>query len=261
MLTRRAWQPGTRPGRRGRYVRPLRFVAALAAVAATLSVLSAHGRADVVDLTFTAGPNLNLVIPDGAFDLSIGSAVGSSIVVEPGGPTTIQDIEVEVAIDHALVGDVVMFLIHTPDVGPSTRVNLVARPGYPFGLDQEELGERGGSLAELQSGVPIRFDDDAATSSAQMDGGGGSPNVVGLNGSPAVYRPSWDMSAPALSDFNGTDLSGTWTLYVADASPGYAGTLEQWSLIVTTVPEPGSLALVLGMGGWALLRRRGPVRG
>jgi len=46
-----------------------------------------------------------------------------------------------------------------------------------------------------------------------------------------------------LSVFNGMDANGTWTLFVADLSPGGVSTLTDWSLEITVVPEPGVLGL------------------
>jgi subtilisin-like proprotein convertase family protein len=53
----------------------------------------------------------------------------------------------------------------------------------------------------------------------------------------------------SLSGFNGTNPNGQWTLFLADMDYGEQGTLQNWSLTVTAVPEPSSVALaVLGLG-------------
>jgi hypothetical protein len=43
--------------------------------------------------------------------------------------------------------------------------------------------------------------------------------------------------------------NGSWTLFFADVSPGFSGTLTEWSVSVEAVPEPVTLSL----GGFALL--------
>ena len=52
-------------------------------------------------------------------------------------------------------------------------------------------------------------------------------------------------SRGSLSQFNGLDPNGTWTLFFADLSPGGQSTLVSWSLDVTTVPEPVTVALAV----------------
>jgi hypothetical protein len=66
-----------------------------------------------------------------------------------------------------------------------------------------------------------------------------------------------------LGVFDGMDANGTWTLFAADLSPGGISTLTDWSLVITTVPEPDSLALIgwCGACGWLWrkkVRRRKP---
>ena len=60
-----------------------------------------------------------------------------------------------------------------------------------------------------------------------------------------------------LSSFTGLDPNGTWSLFVADQSPGAISTLQFWSLNISAIPEP-SHAVPLGiiLGGLLLSRRR-----
>jgi hypothetical protein len=72
-----------------------------------------------------------------------------------------------------------------------------------------------------------------------------------------------------LSAMNGSSANGNWTLFFTDAqSGGPAGTLADWSLGITAVPEPvtqaliifGACILLLHLGRWCrtrLHRRRG----
>lgn len=65
-----------------------------------------------------------------------------------------------------------------------------------------------------------------------------------------LSSPSLFLSAgrtATLSSFQNFDANGTWTLFLADLSSGGQSTLVNWSLDITTVPEPGVWALT-GLG-------------
>jgi subtilisin-like proprotein convertase family protein len=47
-----------------------------------------------------------------------------------------------------------------------------------------------------------------------------------------------------LSVFGGQQLTGTWTLFVADVATGDTSVLTGWTMQVTTVPEPRSAAII-----------------
>jgi MYXO-CTERM domain-containing protein len=55
--------------------------------------------------------------------------------------------------------------------------------------------------------------------------------------------------------FNGENLNGNWTLTARDLAAGDTGTIDSWSMDITSVPTPGALALV-GLGGLVAARRR-----
>jgi subtilisin-like proprotein convertase family protein len=63
-----------------------------------------------------------------------------------------------------------------------------------------------------------------------------------------------------LDVFSGMDPNGNWTFFIADCSGGNVSTLTGLSVTVQTVPEPGSLALLvtgaLTLGGMGLRGRR-----
>lgn len=67
-----------------------------------------------------------------------------------------------------------------------------------------------------------------------------SPTAYAADGRPAYA----DTSRPQALDvlLNG-DPNGTWTLFFADRSPVGFSTLNSWSLDITAIPEPVSLAL------------------
>jgi uncharacterized repeat protein (TIGR01451 family) len=120
---------------------------------------------------------------------------------------------------------------------------------YPSDVQALLVGP-GGQTAFLISGagdglaatnVTLTFDDTAASSlpsSSQLTTG---------TYKPTAYPPASDLPAPApaspygtnLSVFNGTDPTGTWSLYVNDDSVGDSGNVSGgWRLTLTTVAPP-----------------------
>ena len=71
---------------------------------------------------------------------------------------------------------------------------------------------------------------------------------------------SADARTAFLSSFNGLDPNGSWTLFLADMSGGDQSTLASWSLEISIVPEPTTVALmvfgVAGLGVWVSRRLR-----
>jgi hypothetical protein len=118
---------------------------------------------------------------------------------------TLQDLDVQIAITHTYVGDLVATLVH---VDTGTSVVLVDRPGSPpgFGCSGDD--------------IDATLDDDAA---AAVEAQCVTPGPVAIEGR---YVPN-----DALSSFAGEDLTGDWTLTVQDSAGGDVGTLVEWCLV------------------------------
>ncbi len=147
-----------------------------------------------------SGVNCSAAIPD-----NLTGTVESTMTLENcGGPIT--DINVGVSATHSWVGDLI-FQLEAPD---TTVVTLIDRPGVPastFGCD-------GADIAALL--------DDGAGAPVENECAGGVPTI---NGS---FQPNG-----SLSDYNGVDPNGTWTLIVTDNAGGDTGSLDDWSLDIT----------------------------
>jgi len=52
-----------------------------------------------------------------------------------------------------------------------------------------------------------------------------------------------------LASFNNLNPNGTWTLFVEDTASTYEGTLVNWGIAITTVPEPKSIQFFTTFAG------------
>ena len=72
---------------------------------------------------------------------------------------------------------------------------------------------------------------------------------TGLISSGGGFTPDSTGGATFASTYGGLNGNGTWALFLADLSAGNQSTLVSWTLDITTVPEPSSIALgALGIG-------------
>ena len=168
-----------------------------------------------------------LSIPDN------GSA-SDSMTLTQGGSLTGLDMTLNVT--HTYVGDLRFTLTHQET---GTSAILVDRPGVPastYGCSGNDINI---TLSDSAS-VPVEGECHPTT-----------PTIVG------TVSPN-----NPLSVFSGEDLAGTWILLAEDNVGADTGSLDQWCLAPTQVPEPGaSLLLVSGilfMLGERTLRSRRP---
>ncbi len=149
-------------------------------------------------------------------------ATQTSTVSASGLTGTITDVNVRVNITHTFDGDLDVFLI-APD---GTRVELFT--------------DVGGSGANF---VDTVLDTQAATAITA----GAAPFT-------GTFRPEG-----SLNTLNGKTANGTWTLEVKDDATGDIGTINNWSVIITTgeiataVPSTGLLPLDLTAGSHNVL--------
>ncbi|MCH8314335.1 MAG: proprotein convertase P-domain-containing protein [Planctomycetes bacterium] len=230
----------------------MREILVMVAVGGLMAITGAAS-ADTVNV-WSAGPGLGIAIPDDLYDGSfVGMASDFIVVGDDGfGGNIITDIDVTIGMSHTWIGDLVIKLV-SPG---GTVLTLLSRPGFA------ELADDGtgccGDSSNLAFAFPITYDDASLNSAELMGGGIGGTLVVGdpANGSPDNYFPNPGAGpGVALSDFNGLNALGNWTLYIGDSVSADTGVLDRWSMTITTIPAPGALAL-LGMAGLVSRRRR-----
>ncbi|RIK69021.1 MAG: hypothetical protein DCC65_01555 [Planctomycetota bacterium] len=180
--------------------------------------------------------NPNTAIPDN-------NAAGVSHTINVPDSFTIEDLNVDLTINHTWVGDLCVTLTHG-----ATSVSLIRKPGD--GLNDCHIGSPFGCSADNYNNIIL---DDQAGLTIE------SQCTTGLT-SPPNYIPDQLLSA-----FAGQDAAGPWIMTVADTAGSDLGTFVSWSLHFSgggsspcvqeecdTCP-PGTIAITDGGGefsGW-----------
>jgi subtilisin-like proprotein convertase family protein len=205
--------------------------------------------------TNIAFDDLNLAIPDN----DPNGVLSSQTLV--GVPGTIASVQVTLDIagtDYgAYNGDLYVELVNSSG-GFAVLLNRV-------GVSSSD------SFGYGDNGFDVTFDDAAVADvhfyqdfSYELNPGGqltGTWQPDGENVSPLANPSTFDTvqqnQTATLSSFDGSNPNGTWTLFVSDVSPGGTAQLVDWSLDITTVPEPGETTLLtLGLvASGGVLRR------
>jgi len=177
--------------------------------------------------TFNETWNVSTVIPD-----NDDTGYSNSQVLEDTGISSIQSVTVNLTFTGGWNGDLFAYLVH--DSGYAVLLNRVGRDG--------SQDDGAGS-----SGMTVDLSDLAAAdihTAIPMTGGAvtGTFQPSGRETDPFLTLDT-DPRSAMLSSFSGGNADGTWTLFVADQSGGGTSTLQSWSMTITGVPEPSSLAL------------------
>jgi hypothetical protein len=202
--------------------------------------------------TTATAENIFAVIPDGNLN-----GIQNSLNLSGLDPQ-ITDVNVTLTVTGGFNGDFYAYLLHN-----NTISVLLNRPGLSAGnsVGYPDTGF-GANPANR-----FTFDDQAANDvhnyrsfSFSLNGTGqltGAWQPDGRNIDPLSTGSVFDSASRSavLSAFNGMDANGQWTLFIADTSPGSEGTLVDWGVQLTTIPEPSAAAL-LGLGAFGLLMRQ-----
>lgn len=167
-------------------------------------------------------------------------------ILASGVPGAIQSVSVMLHVSNGWTGDYYAYLVD-PNGDFAVLLNRVGvGSNNPFGygdsgFDITLSSDATDNIHFYQSGGYSLNPDGELTGTWQADGRNIDPNSV-----PAAFD-----TAPTTDGLNvvpGSDANGDWTLFIADESGGYEGTLVSWGLTIVTVPEPSPAAL-LGVAG------------
>ena len=188
--------------------------------------------AQTYPVTNTYNFTVNKTIPDG--DPS-GLADTETLDLSGQQLFNITDLQVTLNITGGFNGDYYAYLVH--DGSFVVLLNRVGKTAAnPVGYADS------GMNITLSIGAP----DIHTYQTVSNPGGGaltGTWGVDGRNVDPATVVDT-DPQTTSLESFVGDDPSGQWTLFLADLDYGEQGQLASWGLVVTAVPEPGSLGLL-----------------
>jgi hypothetical protein len=192
--------------------------------------------------------NVNKVIPDG---LTTGVSDTRDLTFPDLGLAPITNLQVTLTIADGCNGDFYAYLVHDGEF--AVLLNRAGRTadnpdGYADAGMNVTFRADGNDIHGYQAVSPV-YDGNQLTGIWAPDGRNVDPEAV----------LDTDAQTSLLGSFDGANPNGEWTLFLADLDFGQQGTLVQWSLIVTAIPEP-STSTLLGLGGFALgvrlLRRR-----
>jgi subtilisin-like proprotein convertase family protein len=155
--------------------------------------------------------------------------------------TVIENVSITLNVTGGYNGDIYAYLSH--DSGFSVLLNRVGRSG----VNAPGYGDSG--FAVTLSGNALGDIHQYRNQSPAFNGGGQLTGIWAADGrnlDPASAGSAFD-TAPrnsTLSNYNGLNPNGTWTLFLADLAFGEISTLNGYSVSVTAVPEPAETGLV-----------------
>jgi subtilisin-like proprotein convertase family protein/uncharacterized protein YvpB len=155
--------------------------------------------------------------------------VNSQIIVDD--PRFIQDLDVQLDIDHGSIGDLSISLTHE---NSGKSILLASRPIDPATGKRCRLNDFKGILDDE---ISASVQDQCAASPAAISG---------------IYIPF-----QPLNSFDQEEIAGTWDLNVADNNPDYTGRIKAWCLVTkigdivqpTPTPQPPQLPLQAQVSG------------
>lgn len=204
--------------------------------------------------TISTNQAVNLAIPD-----SNPSGLASSVDLSGMGGT-ITGVTVGLDITGGFNGDLYAYLAG-PNGGFAVLLNRV-------GVDAGNGGNN--SFGYSDTGFNITLDDSGSynnlhyyqNNSPTYNGGGQLTGVWASDGEnvdpmSSSVGLSANLGQANLNSFNLLNPNGTWVLYVADLSGGGSAILDNWTLNIATVPEPGTwvlfgggIMMLLGINRW-----------
>ncbi|MEZ4451899.1 MAG: proprotein convertase P-domain-containing protein [Nannocystaceae bacterium] len=174
--------------------------------------------------------SLTLDIPDDNYDGSVGSMACVDLNVIDDGINLVDAVaEVELAIEHSRIGDLVV-KVRSPS---GTITTLMSRPGLAEPAD-DGTGCCGDS-SSMKKVFPVTFRDGGLVDAEQM----GIGQVVCQDDGFCDYFPNPDKGPGTnLADFHGEPSKGIWSVCVGDAGTAMAGQIGAVTLVIDKVKFP-----------------------
>jgi large repetitive protein len=175
------------------------------------------------------------------FPATTSFANGAAITIPSSGPASPYPSAINVSGLAGLVSKVKVTLNNLTHAFPDdVNMLLVAPAGQKLVLMAHTGGGHG------ITNVTLTFDDAAASalpSSSLISSGTFKPSNNGFGNSFPFPAPSGPYGPALLSNFNGTDPNGNWSLYVMDSATGDGGAISGgWSLDITTISPFSAIA-------------------
>lgn len=198
-------------------------------------------------ISFTTNITVNTSVPD---NNPSGLANGFNLSGLPG---TINNLSLSLNVSGGYNGDLFAYL-----TGPGGYAVLLNRVGLTA-ANPNGYANSGFALTFITGGPDIHT---YGAGSFTTNGAGqitGNWGADGRNISPLASGAVFDLTGRTalLNSFLGISPNGAWGLFIGDYANGDISTLLSYSLTLTTVPEPGTLALgAAGALAAYLFRRR-----
>lgn len=219
-------------------------------VIATVTVLgycaltSSSLQAATIFTSDTSSPAIE--IPDNGENGTLAGFITNTINVSGHGLIgTIADISIDVGISHSFIGDL-KIMIESPE---GDFLGLMSRPG---------INEPGDGTGCCGNGSDWLGTTETWSIAGNVDPENMSSALLGVGTAWAASPQSMVAtygSLNSMSDLLGSTANGNWTLYVSDAASLDTGSLDSWSLNITTVSTP-SIALIAILGACGMFARR-----
>ncbi len=206
-------------------------------------VAAASGRTNTYDFSF----NVNSAVPDG----NPSGMINQQVVTGTLG--AISDLNVALSLSVPRNADLYAYLSYDGRI--SVLLNRVGvASNNPFGYDAPGLSitlddQSANNVHWYEQFSPTFNLSGRLLGTWQPDGRDVDPDNVNEGVTPTAL----------LNGFNGHSANGTWTLFVADlSSDGEPTAVENWSLQIATIPEPGtsSFAVLGGLLFWRFRSRK-----
>jgi uncharacterized repeat protein (TIGR01451 family) len=183
-----------------------------------------------VNATFAKAQGIGTIVDDEARTLSFTNS--SSMTIPGSGAASLYPSTIDLSGVPGQISKVTVTVVGITHTFPDDLDILLVGPAGQKVMLMSDAGS-GNALNNVQ----LTFDDSAASSlpdATQIAAGTFKPSDF----APTEILPSPAPSSPyatALSAFNGTNPSGTWSLYVADDTTGDSGSIASgWRLAITT---------------------------